>query len=260
MNALINTDNLGQEQQEILYCFYLAWTQFHFDLTIEDLENYIKLNNLTSSPKSQFGILDKKIIDNFSSKKNEKYVTSEEYQKFAHILETIIKGNKKEIFELRRLARNSSNFCDLYKNARARLHKQHREKIDTRFRSEGATNTDIGNYLSILSIIAGLNNKFYGENRETSSQWKYLEARPDSWRKQLFFKGRRLRPSTIWISMLVENMTPEETADDWELSLEEVNEAIAYCEANQDVLKQDAEEERRYLEEGGVELEPKTAG
>lgn len=60
--------------------------------------------------------------------------------------------------------------------------------------------------------------------------------------------------------MLVEKMTPEETADDWELSLDEVNEAIAYCEANQEVLKQDAEAERLYLEEGGVELEPKTAG
>jgi hypothetical protein len=43
------------------------------------------------------------------------------------------------------------------------------------------------------------------------------------------------------------------------LSLDEVAEAIAYCEANQDVLKQDAESERRYLEERGIDLEPKTA-
>ena len=94
----------------------------------------------------------------------------------------------------------------------------------------------------------------------SKTEWQYLEQRPDSWRKQLFFKGRRLRPATVWSSMLVEKMTPEETAYNWDLSIDEVNEAIAYCEANQEVLKQDAEAERRSLEERGVEIEPKTAG
>ena len=93
----------------------------------------------------------------------------------------------------------------------------------------------------------------------SKTQWQYLEPRPDSWRKQLFFKGRRLRPFTVWSSMLVEEMTPEEVAYNWDLSLDEVTEAIAYCEANREVLKQDAEAERRYLEERGIDLEPKTA-
>ncbi|MGB5592662.1 MAG: hypothetical protein WBM62_01325 [Crocosphaera sp.] len=258
MNALINTGNLNQDQKEILDCFYIAWTQFHFDLTIEELENYKKLDSLGSSQKNQFGILDKKIIDVFSSKRNINYLTLEEYKEVANILEKIINGNDKEILKLETLAENSSNLGKFYEDAEVSIHEQQKQKGETRFLSDNSI--DRGNYLSILSIITALNKTFYGENRETSSQWQYLEPRPHSWRKQLFFKGRRLRPSTVWISMLVEKMTPEETADDWELSLDEVNEAIAYCEANQEVLKQDAEAERLYLEEGGVELEPKTAG
>ena len=59
--------------------------------------------------------------------------------------------------------------------------------------------------------------------------------------------------------MLLEEMTPEEVAYNWDLSLDGVTEAIAYCEANRQVLKQDAEAEGRYLEERGIDLEPKTA-
>lgn len=36
-----------------------------------------------------------------------------------------------------------------------------------------------------------------------------------------------------------------------------IKEAIEYCENNQELLKSEAEEERRYLEERGVILEPK---
>ena len=93
----------------------------------------------------------------------------------------------------------------------------------------------------------------------SKTQWQYLEQRPHEWRKQLYFKGRRLRPFTVWSTMQVEEMTPSEAADNWNLSLDEVAEAIAYCEANQDVLKQDAEAERSYLEERGIDLEPKIA-
>ena len=90
-------------------------------------------------------------------------------------------------------------------------------------------------------------------------QWQYLETRLSSWRKQLHFKGRRLRPFTVWSTMRNEEITPEKAAHNWDLSLDEVAEAIAYCEANQDVLQQDAEAERHYLEKRGIDLEPKIA-
>ncbi len=50
-------------------------------------------------------------------------------------------------------------------------------------------------------------------------------------------------------------MTIEEAADNWDLPLVAIHEAINYCEANQEFLKQEAEEERRRLEAKGVRLE-----
>jgi uncharacterized protein (DUF433 family) len=93
----------------------------------------------------------------------------------------------------------------------------------------------------------------------TATQWQYLEKRPHPWRQQLHFKGKRLRPFTVWMTMLVEKMSPSEAADDWDLPLAAVSEAIAYCEANQELLQREAEEERRYLEERGISVEPKIA-
>lgn len=94
-------------------------------------------------------------------------------------------------------------------------------------------------------------------NPASKTQWQYLEPRPSSWRKQLFFKGRRLKAFDVWMTMQVEEMTPEETAEDWDLPLAAVEEAIEYCQTHQDLLKQEAEEERRYLEAAGINLEPK---
>ena len=94
-------------------------------------------------------------------------------------------------------------------------------------------------------------------NPGSKTQWQYLEQRPHAWRKQLHFKGKRLRAFNVWMTMLVEEMTLEETAEDWDLPLAAVEEAIEYCQTHQDLLKREAEEERRYLEERGINLEPK---
>ena len=91
-----------------------------------------------------------------------------------------------------------------------------------------------------------------------ATQWQYLEKRPHPWRQQLYFKGRRLRPFTVWITLQVEQVTLEEAAEDWDLPLAVVKEAIVYCEANRELLQQEAAEERRYLEEQGISLEPQT--
>ncbi|MDJ0635775.1 MAG: hypothetical protein QNJ34_21485 [Xenococcaceae cyanobacterium MO_188.B29] len=87
--------------------------------------------------------------------------------------------------------------------------------------------------------------------------WQYLESRPESWRKQLYLKGRKLTAHTVWSDMIVNSMTPAEVADSKDLPLSAVNEAIEYCENNQQLLQQEAEAERFCLEERGVILEPK---
>ncbi|OKH20167.1 hypothetical protein NIES593_19975 [Hydrococcus rivularis NIES-593] len=91
----------------------------------------------------------------------------------------------------------------------------------------------------------------------SKTQWQYLESRPDSWRRQLYLKGRKLRAHTVWADMIVNEMSPEEVADSKDLPLAAVIEAIKYCETHQELLKKEAEEERRFLEEKGVILEPK---
>ncbi|MDJ0661459.1 MAG: hypothetical protein QNJ42_18505 [Crocosphaera sp.] len=95
------------------------------------------------------------------------------------------------------------------------------------------------------------------ESQSSQTEWQHLEQRPHSWRKQLYLKGRRLRASIVWTDMIVNEMTPEEAADNWDLPLEAIKESLEYCETHQELLKQEALIERRHLEERGIPLEPK---
>ena len=94
-------------------------------------------------------------------------------------------------------------------------------------------------------------------NNTSKTQWQFLEPRSSSWRKQLYIKGRKLTAFTVWSDMIANKDTLDETAENWNLPTEAIKEAIEYCENNQELLKSEAEEERRYLEERGVVLEPK---
>ena len=91
----------------------------------------------------------------------------------------------------------------------------------------------------------------------SSTQWQYLEQRPHPWRKQLYIKGKRIKASVIYSDAIVNEETPEETAENWDLPLEAIAEVIKYCESHQELLKQEAAEGRRLLEEKGVRVDPK---
>lgn len=93
---------------------------------------------------------------------------------------------------------------------------------------------------------------------DSSTQWQYLEKRSDSWRKQLFFRGKKLTAFSVYSDMMVNKDTIEETAEGWELPIEAVKEAIEYCQNNQQLIQQEAEEERLYLQENGVNIEETT--
>ncbi len=95
------------------------------------------------------------------------------------------------------------------------------------------------------------------ESQSSQTEWQHLEQRPHSWRKQLYLKGRRLRASIVWTDMIVNEMTQEEAADNWDLPLEAIKESLEYCQTHQELLKQEALIERRHLEERGIPLEPK---
>ncbi|OUL37766.1 hypothetical protein BV372_01140 [Nostoc sp. T09] len=91
------------------------------------------------------------------------------------------------------------------------------------------------------------------------SIWQYLVSRPHPWRKQLYVKGRRLLASTVWQDMQLNTLSPEEAAENFALPIAAVNEIIRYCEANHELIKMEAEEERYRLEQQGVRVESQAA-
>ncbi len=86
--------------------------------------------------------------------------------------------------------------------------------------------------------------------------WQYLVSRPHPWRKQLYIKGHKLLASTVWQDMVTNQMSPEQAAENWDLPLSAIYEAIQYCKSHQELLKLEADEERYRLEVKGVPLEP----
>jgi uncharacterized protein (DUF433 family) len=78
----------------------------------------------------------------------------------------------------------------------------------------------------------------------TSTTWKYLARKPRSVYKQLFVKDRWVAARTLYGQTLGEDArTPEALAKDYDLPLEAVREAIAYCQSNPPEIREDWERE-----------------
>jgi uncharacterized protein (DUF433 family) len=87
-----------------------------------------------------------------------------------------------------------------------------------------------------------------------SNQYKYLARKPKSNYKQLFIKDRWVSARTLYGMYVNEEMpmTPEEIAVDYDLPLETVLEAIAYCESNPPELAEDYAREEARMEATGM--------
>jgi uncharacterized protein (DUF433 family) len=92
------------------------------------------------------------------------------------------------------------------------------------------------------------------ENSSTTTTWKYLAPNPKSLYTQLFIKGTRIRARILYgLYMSAEEpMTPEEIAAGYNLPLEAVKEAIAYCQTDPPEIKKDFEREERLMEASGM--------
>ncbi len=88
----------------------------------------------------------------------------------------------------------------------------------------------------------------------TDDAWRYLVRRPHGWRRQMSLKGRRLLAADIWRDMVVNDQTVEEAAQEWDIPVAAVEEALRWCEANRPLLAMEAEEERRQLAARGIEV------
>lgn len=85
-------------------------------------------------------------------------------------------------------------------------------------------------------------------------EWKYLEARPNSFYRQLFVKGTQIRARSLygWHRSEEEPMSPEQLAAEFGLPLEAVYEVIAYCRANPPEIEQDFRREEALMEATGM--------
>ena len=93
---------------------------------------------------------------------------------------------------------------------------------------------------------------------DTSNQspWKYLARKPGSNYRQLFIKGRNIAARTLYGYYTPgedwPGQTAEELAADFNLPIEAVREAIAYCESNPPEIGQDWEMEEALMEATGM--------
>ena len=84
--------------------------------------------------------------------------------------------------------------------------------------------------------------------------YQYLVRKPKSVYKQLFIKERWIAARTLYGMYAREEspMTPEEIAADYDLPLQAVQEAIAYCESNPPELAEDYAREEAVMEATGM--------
>src|SRR5205809_5843896 len=95
----------------------------------------------------------------------------------------------------------------------------------------------------------------------TPPTYKYLTRKPKSVYKQLFIKDRWIAARTLYGKYVSEESprTPEEIAADYDLPLEAVLEAIAYCESNPPEIAEDYAREEARMEATGMN-DPKYDG
>jgi uncharacterized protein (DUF433 family) len=88
----------------------------------------------------------------------------------------------------------------------------------------------------------------------TSTNWKYLAPDPKSSYRQLFIKDRRVRARTLYGQYMSEEepRTAEEIASDYDLPIDAVKEAIAYCDSNPPELLEDYAMEEAIMEATGM--------
>lgn len=83
---------------------------------------------------------------------------------------------------------------------------------------------------------------------EQSANWWYLVERNHPWRRQMSIKGKRLLASTVWRDMVANGQTFVEAAEEWDIPVAAVQEAVRWCEANRSLIEMEAQEEARQLQ------------
>ena len=106
---------------------------------------------------------------------------------------------------------------------------------------------------ALVPTDAGTSSQETGGSRERSAPpWNYLVVRNHPWRKQLYIKGRNMTVRHLVGTVKANRFTEEQAAQDLHLPVEAIREALAYFEANPEVIALDHATEMYLLSlEGG---------
>ncbi|HEY3392774.1 MAG TPA: hypothetical protein VGK58_08705 [Lacipirellulaceae bacterium] len=87
-----------------------------------------------------------------------------------------------------------------------------------------------------------------------STHYKFLERNPKSSYKQLFIKGRKIRARQLYGAYMSEEepRTIEQIAADYDVPIEAVKEAIAYCDSDPPEIREDFAREEAIMEATGM--------
>ena len=83
-------------------------------------------------------------------------------------------------------------------------------------------------------------------------QYQYLEPRSHRWKKQLWVKGRNMTVWNLVAWMQTNSFTPEQAANDFELPVEAIYEAISYYRTHKSLVDAETNEERKRLQGAGI--------
>lgn len=79
--------------------------------------------------------------------------------------------------------------------------------------------------------------------------YRYLVARPHPWRRQLYLKGRNMTVGQVVATMQANTLSPEEAAEDMDLPVAQVREALAYYDLHRDLVDLELREEANRVRE-----------
>ena len=82
-------------------------------------------------------------------------------------------------------------------------------------------------------------------------EYKYLEENPGKETRELFVKGSGIRASTLWHDRYVSRQRPDKIAQDRDILMEAVREALAYCQDAWEVICAEKDRERKRLQQKG---------
>jgi uncharacterized protein (DUF433 family) len=93
-----------------------------------------------------------------------------------------------------------------------------------------------------------------GLEEQLAPRARWLVERKHPWRRQPWIKGRRITAGDLARAAEIERWSPEETAEQFDLPVEAVLEAISYANANRDLVL--AEERENALAARGATADP----